>query len=74
MNYKKYIAAVMALSMATGVAGCGSSSDTRLHVAATTIDKLMDYTFNTPSDPLRSVDCVKQRCELIRKNLEYLNK
>ena len=24
MNYKKYIAAVMALSMATGVAGCGS--------------------------------------------------
>ena len=51
-----------------------ASSDTRLHVAATTIDKLMDYTFNTPSDPLRSVDCVKQRCELIRKNLEYLNK
>lgn len=26
-----------------------ASSDTRLHVAATTIDKLMDYTFNTPS-------------------------
>ena len=51
-----------------------ASSDTRLHVAATTIDKLMDYTFNTPSDPLRSVDCVKQRCDLIRKNLEYLNK
>ena len=51
-----------------------ASSDTRLHVASTTIDKLMDYTFNTPSDPLRSVDCVKQRCELIRKNLEYLNK
>lgn len=44
-----------------------ASSDTRLHVAATTIDKLMDYTFNTPSDPLRSVDCVKQRCDLIRK-------
>ena len=51
-----------------------ASSDTRLHVASTTIDKLMDYTFNTPSDPLRSVDCVKQRCELISKNLEYLNK
>lgn len=51
-----------------------ASSDTRLHVASTTIDKLMDYTFNTPSDPLRSVDCVKQRCDLIRKNLEYLNK
>ncbi len=30
--------------------------------------------FNTPSDPLRSVDCVKQRCELIKKNLEIMNK
>ena len=51
-----------------------ASSDTRLHVAATTINKLMDYTFNTPTDPLRSVDCVKQRCELIKKNLEIMNK
>lgn len=49
-----------------------ASSDTRVHVASTTIEKLMDYTFNTPSDPLRSVDCVKQRCELISKNLDYL--
>ena len=49
-----------------------ASSDTRVHVAATTIDKLMDYTFNTPSDPLRSVDCVKQRCELIEKNLKFM--
>jgi len=47
-----------------------ASSDTRLHVASTTIEKLMDYTFNTPEDPRRSADCVKQRCELIRKNLE----
>lgn len=46
-----------------------ASSDTRLHVASTTIEKLMDYTFNTPEDPHRSADCVKQRCELIRKNL-----
>ncbi len=51
-----------------------ASSDTRLHVAHTTIDKLIDYTFNTPTDPLRSVDCVKQRSELIKKNLELLNK
>ncbi len=49
-----------------------ASSDTRLHVATTTIDKLMDYTFNTPADPLRSVDCVKQRYELIEKNLKIL--
>jgi 4-O-beta-D-mannosyl-D-glucose phosphorylase len=50
-----------------------ASSDTRLHVAATTLDKLMDYTFHTPSDPLRSADCVQQRCELIRKNLQILS-
>lgn len=49
-----------------------ASSDTRLHVATTTIDKLVDYVFNTPKDPLRSPDCVKQRCELIKKNLELL--
>ncbi len=51
-----------------------ASSDTRMHVATTTIDKLMDYTFNTPSDPLRSVECVAQRIELIDKNLEFLKK
>jgi 4-O-beta-D-mannosyl-D-glucose phosphorylase len=49
-----------------------ASSDTRLHVAATTVERLIDYTFNTPEDPLRSVDCVQQRCDLIRKNLEIL--
>lgn len=49
-----------------------ASSDTRMHVAATTIDKLIDYVFNTPTDPLRSVECVAQRCDLIRKNLEFL--
>ncbi len=51
-----------------------ASSDTRLHVATTTVEKLMDYAFNTPTDPLRSVDCVKQRCDLVARNLEYLNK
>lgn len=50
-----------------------ASSDTRLHVASTTIDRLIDFTFSTPTDPLRSVDCVKQRCELIERNLQYLN-
>ncbi len=49
-----------------------ASSDTRMHVATTTIDKLTDYVFNTPSDPLRSVECVAQRCDLIKKNLEFL--
>jgi len=49
-----------------------ASSDTRLHVAATTVDKLVDYVFSTPHDPGRSVECVAQRCELIKKNLELL--
>ena len=51
-----------------------ASSDTRLHVATTTVDRLVDYVFNTPEDPLRSVKCVEQRCELIRKNLEYMGR
>ena len=51
-----------------------ASSDTRLHVATTTVDRLIDYVFNTPPDARRSVDCVKQRTEFIRKNLNYLRK
>ncbi len=51
-----------------------ASSDTRLHVATTTLEKLVDYVFNTPEDPLRSVECVVQRCEMIAKNLVELNK
>lgn len=49
-----------------------AASDTRMHVATTTVDKLLDYVFNTPEDPGRSVECVAQRCELIRRNLEFL--
>ena len=49
-----------------------ASSDTRMHVATTTIERLKDYVFNTPADPLRSVECVKQRCGLISRNLEFL--
>lgn len=51
-----------------------ASSDTRMHVATTTMDKLIDYVFNTPEDPLRSVECVAQRCEMIGKNLELLRR
>lgn len=51
-----------------------ASSDTRMHVATTTVDRLLDYVFRTPEDPHRSVECVAQRCDLIRKNLEYLKK
>ncbi len=49
-----------------------ASCDTRMHVATTTIEKMEDYLFHTPKDPLRSTDCVKQRCQLIDKNLRLL--
>jgi len=49
-----------------------ASSDTRVHVAVTTIDKMLDYVKNTPPDPLRSAACVQQRSDLITRNLDYL--
>lgn len=49
-----------------------ASSDTRMHVATTTVEKLVDYVFHTLSDPGRSVECVAQRCGLIEKNLAFL--
>ena len=51
-----------------------ASADTRLHVASTTVERMVDYALRTPADPLRSADCVKQRCEFIDKNLAYLRK
>ena len=51
-----------------------ASSDTRMHVATTTVEKLKDYVFHTPSDPLRSVECVAQRCELIDRNMALFQK
>jgi 4-O-beta-D-mannosyl-D-glucose phosphorylase len=48
------------------------SSDTRLHVATSTVDRLLDYVLNTPEDPLRSYACVEQRYALIEKNLRLL--
>jgi len=47
-----------------------ASSDTRCHVATTTVERLVDYCRNTPSDPLFTADCVAQRIELIDKNLK----
>ncbi len=49
-----------------------ATCDTRCHVASTTIDKLIDYCQNTPTDPLRSYACVQQRIELIERNLKLL--
>ena len=49
-----------------------ASSDTRCHVATTTVGRLVDYCMNTPPDPLRSAECVKQRIALIDKNLKLI--
>lgn len=49
-----------------------ASSDTRLHVATSTIDKLVDYCMNTPEDGLRSVASVQQRSKLIEANLQWM--
>ncbi len=49
-----------------------ASSDTRMHVAETDVDRLCDYVFHTPADPLRSADCVRQRVALIEKNLAFM--
>ena len=49
-----------------------ASSDTRLHIASTTVDLLLDYAFNTPKDPLRSPLCVQRRISLITNNLHLL--
>jgi 4-O-beta-D-mannosyl-D-glucose phosphorylase len=48
------------------------SSDTRIHVATSTVEKLLDYVINTPPDPLRSYASVEQRNQLIERNLELL--
>jgi 4-O-beta-D-mannosyl-D-glucose phosphorylase len=50
------------------------ASDTRLNVAVSTVNILLDYVLNTPPDALRSADCVEQRNILIKKNLEILKK
>lgn len=47
-----------------------ASCDTRIHVATTTVDLLLEYAYKAPTDPLRSYDCVQQRIELIKRNIE----
>jgi 4-O-beta-D-mannosyl-D-glucose phosphorylase len=51
-----------------------ASSDTRMHVATSTIDKLVDYVMNTPADGLRSATSVNTLNRLIDGNNEMLSK
>lgn len=47
-----------------------ASSDTRMHVATSNVERLLDYVKNTPADGLRSAASVEVRNALIRRNLE----
>lgn len=48
-----------------------ASSDTRMHVATSTLEKLTDYCMNTAPDGLRSAASVQVMSELIRKNKKF---
>ncbi|GBU08081.1 4-O-beta-D-mannosyl-D-glucose phosphorylase [Bacteroidales bacterium] len=50
-----------------------ASSDTRMHVATSTIDQLLDYCRNTPRDGMRSACSVQNIIELINKNKATMN-
>lgn len=51
-----------------------ASSDTRMHVATSTIDKLLDYVINTPQDGYRSAASVETIKELVKKNKSVVNR
>jgi 4-O-beta-D-mannosyl-D-glucose phosphorylase len=50
-----------------------ASSDTRMHVAVSSIEKLLDYVMNTPADGLRSATSVQTLISVIDKNTAYIN-
>lgn len=49
-----------------------ASSDTRMHVATTTVERLVDYCLHTPEDGLTSGASVRTLKKQIEKNLEFL--
>ena len=51
-----------------------ASSDTRMHVATSTVDRLVDYCFKTPEDGLTSFASVQTLIRQIDSNLRFLNK
>lgn len=51
-----------------------ASSDTRMHVATSTIDRLVDYCMNTPADGLSTSESVKTLNRLIDKNLKIMGR
>ena len=51
-----------------------ASADTRMHVATSTIDKLIDYCMNTPEDGYTTAASVETIKRLIAKNKSLENK
>jgi len=51
-----------------------ASSDTRLHVATSTVDRLVDYVINSPADGFRSENTVKTINNIIDQNQAFLEK
>jgi 4-O-beta-D-mannosyl-D-glucose phosphorylase len=51
-----------------------ASSDTCMHVATSSVDRLLDYCLNTPPDRLRSALSVETLNNQIKRNLEFLSK
>jgi 4-O-beta-D-mannosyl-D-glucose phosphorylase len=78
---EEYIGDVMNVTFSCGWIERGNdiwvyygSSDTRCHVATTSVALMVDYCQNTPADPLRSAACVQQRITMIDKNLKLLRR
>lgn len=51
-----------------------ASSDTRLHVATSTVDRLVDYCLNTPPDGLTTSKSVEAVNSLIDRNMRFIGK
>lgn len=49
-----------------------ASSDTRMHVAVSTVEQLVDYCFHTPQDELHTSDSVAKILALIERNKDYV--
>ena len=49
-----------------------ASSDTRMHVATSTVDKLVDYCLNTPADGFTTSASVETLKKLIDKNMKLM--
>ncbi len=49
-----------------------ASSDTRMHVATTTVDRMLDYAINTPADGFTSDSTVQRIYGQVSKNLDFI--